>query len=72
MKEKNKKTKKAQGWGMDLIIGVTIFTFGLVAFYMYSLNSPGEAKEKIESLSYEGKILTNTILSRKLGHEQCY
>ena len=54
---------KAQGWGMDLIIAVTIFTFGLVAFYMYSLNSPGEAKEKIESLSYDGKILTNTILS---------
>jgi len=58
----NKKTnKKAQGWGMDLIIGVTIFTFGLVAFYIYSLNSPGE--DNLENLFYEGKILANTILS---------
>ena len=56
-------SKRSQGWGMDLIIAVTIFTFGLVAFYIYSLNSPGEAKEKIEILSYEGKILANTILS---------
>jgi len=57
------KNKKAQGWGMDLIIAVTIFTFGLVAFYIYSLNSPGEAKENLEILSYEGKILANTVLS---------
>lgn len=58
-----KKTNKAQGWGMDLIIAVTIFTFGLVVFFIYSLNAPGEAREKIETLSYEGKILANTILS---------
>jgi len=57
------KSKRSQGWGMDLIIAVTIFTFGLVAFYVYSLNSPGEAKEKIETLFYDGKILANTILS---------
>jgi hypothetical protein len=57
------KNKKAQSWGMDLMIGVSIFTLGLVAFYIYSLNSPGEAKENLETLSYEGKILANTILS---------
>lgn len=56
-------SKKAQGWGMDLIIAVTIFTIGLVVFYIYSLNSPGEAKENIETLFYDGKILANTILS---------
>ncbi|MDP3026961.1 MAG: hypothetical protein Q8N63_04585 [Nanoarchaeota archaeon] len=57
------KSKTAQGWGMDLIIAVSIFTIGLVAFYIYSLNSPGEAKENLESLSYDGRILANTILS---------
>jgi len=57
------KNKRAQGWGMDLIIAVTIFSFGLVAFFVYSLNSPGEAKEKIDALYYDGKILANTILS---------
>jgi len=48
---------------MDLIIAVSIFTLGLVAFYIYSLNSPGEAKENLETLSYDGRILANTILS---------
>lgn len=57
------KNKKSQGWGMDLIIAVTIFAFGLVAFYIYSFNSPGEAKENLEKLSYDGKILANIILS---------
>ena len=32
-------SKKGQGWGMDLIIAVSIFTMGLVAFYVYSLNN---------------------------------
>ena len=57
------KSKTAQGWGMDLIIAVSIFAVGLVAFYIYSLNSPGEAKENLEALSYDGRILANTILS---------
>lgn len=56
-------SKKAQGWGLDVIMAVSIFTIGLVAFYIYSLNSPGEAKEKLETLSYDGKILANTVLS---------
>jgi|SRR3989338_10543838 len=54
---------KAQGWGTDLVVAVTIFTLGLVAFYIYSLNSPGEAEEKINTLYYNGKILANTVLS---------
>ncbi|MDD5192455.1 MAG: hypothetical protein PHH54_01405 [Candidatus Nanoarchaeia archaeon] len=55
--------KKSQGWGMDLIIAIGIFTMGLVAFYIYSINTPGESKENIETSSYEGKILANIILS---------
>ena len=63
MKLKSIENKKGQGWGIDLIIAVSIFSVALIAFYVYSLNMPSEAKENIEILSYEGKILTNTILS---------
>ena len=58
-----RKNKSAQAWGMDLIIGFTIFSLGITSFYLYSLNTPSEAKEAIESLSYDGKIISDNILS---------
>jgi len=58
-----KYRKKAQAWGIDLMIAMIIFTVGIVIFYFYALNAPGEAKETMESLSYDGKIIMNTIFS---------
>ena len=57
------KSKRSQAWGMDLVIALAIFSVGLVAFYIYSLNAPSEAKEVIDSLFYDGKIIANSILS---------
>ena len=57
------KKKKAQAWGIDLVIAFTIFTIGMTAIYIYSLNSPSEGKEIIELLSYDGKLITESILS---------
>ena len=57
------KSKKAQGWGIDLMIAVVIFSIGLTVFFIYSLNSPGEGKENIELLFYDGEIIANTLLS---------
>lgn len=56
-------SKHSQAWGMDLIIAVVIFSVGLIVFYVYSLNNPREAKETIDILSYEAKILASSILS---------
>lgn len=57
------ENKKAQGWGMDLMIALSIFLLGIVVFYIYSLNNPNEAKENIENLFYDGESLTNLLLS---------
>ena len=57
------KNKKSQAWGIDLMVGIVIFSLVIVFFYFYALNQPGEAKETIETLLYEGKIISNLILS---------
>ena len=58
-----KRNKKAQGWGIDLVIAIVIFTVALVTFYFYALNQPGEAPEEIENLFYDGKLIASSILS---------
>lgn len=55
--------KKGQIWSMDLMIAVMIFSIGILIFYFYAFNGPNESKEIIETLEYDGKIVTNTILS---------
>ena len=55
--------KKAQAWGVDLTIAVIIFSVGIVVFFIYSVNFSGEAKENLDSLSYEGDVLFNSLLS---------
>lgn len=58
-----KRNKKAQAWGIDLIVGVIIFSIGVLIFFIYSINHSGEAKESLEGLSYEGNTLFSNILS---------
>ena len=55
--------KKSQVWGFDLIIGVTIFAVGILIFFIYSLNKPGEAEESIKKLSYNGNLVSESVLS---------
>lgn len=55
--------KRGQAWGFDLMIAVIIFTSGIVAFYLYSLNYQTEAQETIDSLFYEGSTLSEDLLS---------
>jgi len=56
-------TKSAQIWGMDLVVGVIIFSVSLGIFYIFTLNDSGLSSEKVESLSNVGKIISNSILS---------
>ncbi len=58
-----KINKHAQAWGIDLMIGVVIFTVAIVFFYFYALNNPAEAEEKLSALYYDGKIVSDSILS---------
>jgi hypothetical protein len=58
-----KKGKKAQAWGLDLMIAVTIFIIGVVLFYFYALNYSSESKTIIDSLQYEGESISSSLLS---------
>jgi hypothetical protein len=55
--------KKAQGWGFDLIIALTLFMGGVLVFYLLSLNSYDETNDIIKSLSYESRIVSDSLLS---------
>lgn len=55
--------KKAQIWGLDLVVAVAIFSISLSIFYFYALNGKAEVFEKIELLSYDAKQISQSILS---------
>lgn len=57
------KNKQAQIWSLDLMAGMTLFLIGIVIFFIYSLNQPGEAEDNLELLFYEGKVTANSLVS---------
>ncbi len=59
-----KKTKKSQVWSLDLMIAAIIFSIGIVVVYLFILNLPGEAEEKLNSLMYEGNSVASNLLTQ--------
>jgi hypothetical protein len=55
--------KMGQAWGIDMIVAFMIFLIGILIFFVYSVNYSGEAKESLDSLSHDGEIVLNNILS---------
>jgi len=55
--------KKAQIWGMDLMVGVIIFSIALTSFYFYTVNEVGGTEEKLGAIAFEARSITNTLLS---------
>jgi hypothetical protein len=55
--------KRAQSWGLDLMIGMTIFSLGIFSFYIYSLNYSSEGEEALRWMLYDGNMISNVILS---------
>lgn len=58
--------KKAQAWGFDIIVATGIFIFGIIAFFLYTINYPTGEQEKLDELLYEGNIIADNLLSE--GH----
>jgi len=56
-------SKKAQVWGMDLIVAVIIFLVGLIVAYVYAINFLNEAQENFDELFYDGNLISSLILS---------
>ncbi|MFH1425566.1 MAG: hypothetical protein ABIG28_02435 [archaeon] len=55
--------KRGQAWGFDLIVAVVIFLAGMMLFFLYALNFSSERDEVFDVLSYEGKIIGDSLLS---------
>jgi len=43
--------------------GMVLFLAGIMVFFIYSLNQPGEAQDNFELLFYDGKVITDNLVS---------
>lgn len=55
--------KRAQGWGIDLMIAFLIFLIGIFFIYTYALNYGGGSETILRSLKSQGKTGSSLILS---------
>ena len=57
-------SSRGQIWSLDLMVGVALFIVGIMIFFIYSINQPSQARNNLELLAYDGKIMTDNILSQ--------
>jgi len=55
--------KKAQVWGFDLVIALTIFLVGIIVIYIYAINFLNEGEENLNQLLNDGNLASFLILS---------
>lgn len=55
--------KRAQGWGLDLMIGFVIFLIGIFFVYMYAINYGGGSETILDSLKTQAETGSSLILS---------
>lgn len=68
LKEKMKQylsinSKKAQAWGVDLLVAVIIFISGLVILYVYAINNSPQSVNQLDEFYYEGNLISNLLLN---------
>jgi len=56
-------TKKAQIWGLDLVIAMIIFTIGILIFFFYTMNFASNSEETLDALFTDGNAIANFLLS---------
>ena len=59
----NYPAKKAQIWGLDVMVAIVIFLIGIITIYLYALNFMNESQNTLDSLFYEGNLASSLILS---------
>ena len=55
--------KRAQAWGFDLMVAVTLFTVGIISLYVYSINFPADNQEPLLSITENANTLADEIFS---------
>lgn len=54
---------RAQAWGFDIMVATAIFIFGIIVFFLYSLNYPRGSQDAVEMLRYEGNVVADELLT---------
>lgn len=55
--------KRAQAWGIDLIVASIIFVLGIVLFYIYSLNLTNDTASTLDNLEYNARTVSDSLLT---------
>ena len=55
--------KKAQAWGLDLLVASIIFVISIVVIYFYAINYVSSSSESLRGLFFEAEIASNILLS---------
>ena len=55
--------KIGQAWGIDLVVGFTIFAVALTIFYIYALNYPTTDDEVSQELEFEAALIGGSLMS---------
>jgi hypothetical protein len=56
--------KRAQVWGLDVMMGFALFLVAMMIFFAYSINYSSESTETFELLTYDGNLIAQSILSQ--------
>lgn len=54
---------KGQIWGIDLMIAMTIFLFGIILVYVYAINFNNNSEDILRELNAEAILVSSLILS---------
>ena len=57
------KDRKAQIWGFDLMIALTIFLVGIIIIYLYAINFSETSQDILNEMNSEAVLVSSLILS---------
>jgi len=59
------RNKRAQVWGLDLVVASIIFLVGIILLYVYAINYYPQARGQLDELYYDGDLASQLILSEE-------
>jgi len=55
--------KKAQAWGLDLMIALVIVSIAVFSFLFFIVNHTNETKEEFRGISYDAEFIADSLMS---------
>ncbi len=59
------KNKKAQVWGLDLVVASIIFLAGVIILYFYAINYSSQSTNQLDEMFYEGDLASQILLTNE-------